>query len=76
MSAVISAPLRTEALRRPLWKFAILTALILAIYVTRFEGGPLDILFTLAAPATLGECYSSCRDAHYSASWRPRFALR
>ncbi len=54
MSAVISAPLRAEALRRPLWILAVLVALVLAAYVTRFEGGPLDTLFTLSAPATLG----------------------
>ncbi len=68
MSAVISVPLRTVPLRRPLWILAILAALILTIEVSRYEGGPLDILFTLAAPATFGA-------ALLLLSRRPLFAL-
>ena len=36
------------------WTAAIVASLFVGAHVSQFEGGPLDILFTLAAPATLG----------------------
>lgn len=54
MSAVTSVAERIVTLRRPLWIVAILMALALTVQVSRYEGGPLDILFTLSAPATFG----------------------
>ena len=54
MSAVSSIPGRIVTMRRPLWMTAIFMALVLTVYISRYEGGPLEILFTLAAPATFG----------------------
>jgi Sulfatase len=53
---------------RWLWGLAIAVALILATHVSQYEGGNLDILFTLAAPATLGA-------ALLLATRRPLFSL-
>jgi len=54
--------------RRTLWATAILLALLLAAHISRFEGGPYDIAFTLAAPATMGGLI-------LLASRRPLFSL-
>lgn len=54
MSIVASAPVDRPIRRRLARGGAVLFALLVAVQVSRFEGGFYDILFTLAAPATMG----------------------
>ena len=43
MSAVSSIPGRIVTMRRPLWMTAIFMALVLTVYISRYEGGPLEM---------------------------------
>ncbi len=54
MSAVKVSPRRFGMPSRAPWTAALLAAFVVAAHVSQFEGGALDILFTLAAPATAG----------------------
>jgi phosphoglycerol transferase MdoB-like AlkP superfamily enzyme len=54
MSVVTLVPAASVSTRRALWGGALLYAAVLAAYISCFEGGFYEILFALAAPATMG----------------------
>ncbi len=54
MSVVTLVPAASVSTRRALWGGALLCAAVLAAYISCFEGGLYEILFALAAPATMG----------------------